>query len=51
MIDQRGEPIALETSDERNVRLYQRLGFTTAATTTIPGGPLVYSMNRVTASQ
>lgn len=51
MIDQRGEPVALETSDERNVRLYQRLGFTTAATTTIPGGPIVYSMNRVIPSQ
>jgi ribosomal protein S18 acetylase RimI-like enzyme len=51
MIDQQGVPVALETSDERNVRLYQRLGFTTAATTSIPGGPIVYSMNRVAPSQ
>lgn len=51
MIDQRGGPVALETSDERNVRFYQRLGFIAAATTTIPGGPIVYSMNRAGPSQ
>ena len=34
------------TADKRNVRLYQRLGFATAATTTIPDGPIVYSMTR-----
>ncbi|AOS61681.1 GNAT family N-acetyltransferase [Actinoalloteichus hymeniacidonis] len=47
LVDKRGDPIALETSDERNVSLYQRLGFTTTATTRIPDGPIVYSMNRV----
>lgn len=51
MIDQRGEPVALETSDERNARLYLRLGFTIAAATTIPDGPLVYSMYRVAEAQ
>lgn len=45
-IDRSGQPVALETSDESNVRLYQRLGFTAAATTRIPEGPIVYSMNR-----
>ncbi|MET0822442.1 MAG: GNAT family N-acetyltransferase [Aeromicrobium sp.] len=45
-IDERGEPVALETSDERNVRLYERLGFGVDATTTIPDGPVVYSMSR-----
>jgi ribosomal protein S18 acetylase RimI-like enzyme len=49
MIAERGEPVALETSDERNVRLYERLGFTTLATTVIPDGPTVYSMSRVAA--
>ncbi|WGW10612.1 GNAT family N-acetyltransferase [Saxibacter everestensis] len=51
MIDKRGDPVALETSDERNVRLYQRLGFTTVATTAIPDGPIVFSMSRVVRSQ
>ncbi|MFD6859132.1 GNAT family N-acetyltransferase [Rhodococcus sp. NPDC060090] len=46
MLDQQGASAALETSDKRNVRLYQRLGFATAATTTIPDGPIVYSMTR-----
>ncbi|MDO3403080.1 GNAT family N-acetyltransferase [Mycolicibacterium neoaurum] len=40
---------ALETSDERNVRLYERSGFTVTATTSIPDGPVVYSMFRPAA--
>lgn len=47
VVDERGAPVALETSDDRNVRLYQRLGFTTVATTVISGGPVVHSMNRL----
>jgi ribosomal protein S18 acetylase RimI-like enzyme len=47
MIDERGGRIALDTSDERNVRLYERLGFTIVATTMIPDGPVVYSMTRM----
>lgn len=44
---------ALETSDERNVRLYERAGFSLTATTSIPDGPTVYTMLRqaVTAPQ
>lgn len=38
--------IALETSDERNVRLYERAGFVVVATTLIDGGPVVHSMVR-----
>ena len=38
--------VGLETSDERNVRLYQRHGFETTSKTRIPDGPLVYSMIR-----
>ncbi|MDR6866393.1 ribosomal protein S18 acetylase RimI-like enzyme [Microbacterium resistens] len=45
-IDGDPAPVALETSDDRNVRLYQRLGFVIDATTTIPDGPPVYSMSR-----
>lgn len=37
---------ALETSDDRNVRLYVRAGFTLTATTRIQDGPTVYSMLR-----
>lgn len=51
MIDQQGGAVALETSDARNVRLYQRLGFTTSATTTVPEGPIVHSMNRAAQSR
>ncbi|GGA60296.1 N-acetyltransferase [Pseudoclavibacter endophyticus] len=36
--------VALETSDERNVRLYERVGFAVTAVTTIDRGPVVYSM-------
>ncbi|BBY62749.1 GNAT family N-acetyltransferase [Mycolicibacterium helvum] len=38
--------VALETSDERNVRLYERAGFTVTVTTAIEQGPVVYSMFR-----
>lgn len=38
--------VALETSDQRNVRLYERLGFATLATTEIRDGPVVHSMVR-----
>ncbi|WP_461169897.1 GNAT family N-acetyltransferase [Arthrobacter sp. Z1-15] len=38
--------VGLETSDERNVQLYERHGFTITATTQISGGPSVYSMCR-----
>ncbi|MEV6709798.1 GNAT family N-acetyltransferase [Micromonospora wenchangensis] len=48
LVEESGDPggIVLETSDERNVRLYERLGFTVTARTTIEGGPLVCSMYR-----
>lgn len=38
--------ISLETSDERNVRLYERHGFVTSARTELQDGPVVYSMVR-----
>lgn len=38
--------VALETSDDRNVRLYERLGFASLATTEIGDGPVVHSMVR-----
>lgn len=38
--------VALETSDGRNVRLYERAGFVVTATTAIEQGPTVYSMLR-----
>ena len=38
--------VALETSDLRNVRLYERHGFVVTATTAIEDGPTVYSMRR-----
>lgn len=50
MIDERARTVSLETSHEPNVRLYRRLGFTTVATTTIPDGPVVYSMDRALPS-
>lgn len=39
-----GRGVALETSDERNVRLYERVGFTVCATTQADRGLVVYSM-------
>ena len=41
-----GAAVALETSDERNVRLYERAGFEVTAITRIEQGPVVYSMLR-----
>ena len=41
---------ALETSDVRNVRLYERAGFTLTATTQIQDGPTVYTMLREVAA-
>ncbi|MGE2730138.1 GNAT family N-acetyltransferase [Mycolicibacterium vaccae] len=38
--------VALETSDQRNVALYERAGFTVTAVTEIEGGPAVVSMLR-----
>lgn len=49
VLDEIEVSVALETSDERNVRLYRRLGFALDATTTIAAGPLVYSMSRLTS--
>lgn len=46
LIDAQDAAIALETSDERNVRLYERFGFKTNEVTSIPNGPVVYSMSR-----
>lgn len=45
-IDAQDAGVALETSDGRNVRLYERLGFKTTEVTTIPDGPVVFSMAR-----
>lgn len=39
-------PVRLETSDPRNVRLYQRHGFRLYAETTPPQGPRVWSLQR-----
>lgn len=39
-----GIGVALETSSDSNVRLYERCGFVVAATTRIDGGPTVHSM-------
>ncbi|SHE58145.1 GNAT family N-acetyltransferase [Streptoalloteichus hindustanus] len=46
-VDRSGQPAFLETSDERNVRLYQRLGFEVTAELDIPGGgPHTWFMRR-----
>ncbi|MBY6363068.1 GNAT family N-acetyltransferase [Rhodococcus corynebacterioides] len=39
-----GVPVALDTSDPRNVRLYERCGFGVIETTDLPDGPTVVSM-------
>ncbi|MBY6365604.1 GNAT family N-acetyltransferase [Rhodococcus corynebacterioides] len=39
-----GVPVALDTSDPRNVRLYERCDFGVTATTLVPDGPTVVSM-------
>ena len=45
--DAEGVPAFLETSLERNVRLYERLGFVTVAEYDLPdGGPRTWSMRR-----
>ncbi|MFE6688980.1 GNAT family N-acetyltransferase [Streptomyces sp. NPDC057743] len=42
-----GVPAFLETSDERNVRFYERLGFEVTATYPLPGGgPRTWAMTR-----
>ncbi|MFC8425492.1 GNAT family N-acetyltransferase [Streptomyces sp. NPDC057236] len=42
-----GFPAFLETSDARNVRFYERLGFTVTAEVPLPdGGPLTWGMTR-----
>ncbi|ROR72183.1 acetyltransferase (GNAT) family protein [Bogoriella caseilytica] len=41
-----GAAVALETSDERNVRLYEGAGFRVTSTSTLEGGPVVVSMLR-----
>ncbi|WP_454810595.1 GNAT family N-acetyltransferase [Paenarthrobacter nitroguajacolicus] len=50
-IDRELGAVVLETSDERNVRLYGRLGFLVTDTTMIPEGPTVYSMSRAPQKQ
>ncbi|GAA1233427.1 GNAT family N-acetyltransferase [Janibacter melonis] len=42
--------VALETSDARNVRLYERHGFVVTGSTEIPDGPVVWSMCREATS-
>ncbi|MFI9231636.1 GNAT family N-acetyltransferase [Streptomyces rimosus] len=45
--DVAGVPAFLETSDERNVRFYERLGFEVTAECVLPGGgPRTWSMSR-----
>ncbi len=50
LIDERSAPTALETSDPRNVGLYERLSFATVATTTISDDLVVHSMVRMARS-
>lgn len=42
----RDAPVALETSDARNVTFYERLGFVRTATTQVHDGPVVHGMVR-----
>ncbi|KPC68843.1 puromycin N-acetyltransferase [Streptomyces sp. NRRL F-6602] len=45
--DEAGQPAFLETSAERNVALYERLGFSVTATVDLPdGGPRTWAMLR-----
>ncbi|WP_447041384.1 GNAT family N-acetyltransferase [Streptomyces sp. DSM 118878] len=45
--DRAGHPAFLETSTERNVRFYERLGFAVTAEVTLPeGGPRTWCMQR-----
>lgn len=45
-VDAAGAPVALETSDPRNVALYGRHGFTTTRHLRLPDGPQVWAMLR-----
>jgi predicted N-acetyltransferase YhbS len=48
--DRAGLPAVLETSSERNVRFYQRLGFAVTGEAQVPdGGPHVWAMRRPAA--
>ncbi len=42
-----GDPLCLETANERNVAWYERLGFAVIAEGRVPDGPLIWSMQRV----
>jgi len=44
--DRAGLPAFLETADERNVRLYRRLGFEVTAEIDLPDGPRTWCMRR-----
>lgn len=45
--DEAGVPAFLETSDEHNVRFYERLGFEVTAACSLPGGgPRTWAMTR-----
>lgn len=44
--DRAGLPAFLETAEERNVRLYQRLGFQVTAEVDLPDGPRTWCMRR-----
>lgn len=47
LADQDGRPCYLETSHERNLAFYQRLGFVVLETATLgPGGPPAWAMRR-----
>ncbi|WP_439029541.1 GNAT family N-acetyltransferase [Gordonia terrae] len=49
VVDEKNPPrarVALETSDDRNVQIYQRAGFMVAATTPVDAGLVVHSMVR-----
>ncbi|QGQ17985.1 GNAT family N-acetyltransferase [Cellulomonas sp. JZ18] len=45
-VDAAAAPVALETSDARNVALYERHGFTTTGHVGVPAGPQVWAMVR-----
>ncbi|OKO99363.1 GNAT family N-acetyltransferase [Xenorhabdus eapokensis] len=43
--EREGFPVFLETSDDKNVRIYERLGFEVTAAYQLPlGGPMTYAM-------
>ena len=45
-----GDPLCLETANERNVAWYERLGFGVIAEGRVPGGPAIWSMKRLGSS-